>query len=88
MIRLRFSIPVVLSEPEPTRKSPCCGTGVIRHQRSERGLTDIRIGGVRVQRYKCKKCGKTFTVRPRGVSRSSVSDRVKATAALAYASGP
>lgn len=87
MIRLHFRIPVVGTEPEHVQKSPCCHTGLIRHQRNERGLTDIRVGGVRVQRYKCKKCGKTFTVRPRGVTRSSVSDRVKAAAALTYCLG-
>lgn len=87
MIRLRFRIPVVGTHPQPATKSCCCKSGVNRHQRTERGLTDIRVGGVSVQRYKCKCCGKTFTVRPEGVTRSSVSDRVKAVAALAYCLG-
>ena len=87
MIRLRFRIPVVGTEPPTLQNSPCCRTGLIRHQKGHRGLTDIRVGGVDIQRYMCKGCGKTFTVRPPGVTRSSVSDRVKAAAALAYCLG-
>ena len=81
MIRLRFRMAVVLTEPDPIQNSPCCHTGVNRHQSSERGLTDVRIGAVEIQRYKCKGSGKTFAVRPQGVTRSSVSDRLKAAAA-------
>jgi len=87
MIRLRFSLPIVHTSPAPLAQSPCCHSGVIRHQSSWRGLTDIRLGAVTVQRYLCKACGRTFTHRPRGVSRSSKSDHLKALAVLAYCLG-
>jgi len=87
MIRLSFSLPIVHTTPAPLAHSPCCRSGLIRHQSKSRGLTDIRLGAVTVQRYLCKACGRTFTHRPRGVSRSSKSDRVKATAVLAYCLG-
>jgi len=50
MIRL----PVVLTEPSRATACPSCGSGLIRHQTTVRGLTDLRIGAVTVQRYKCK----------------------------------
>src|SRR3990172_2698322 len=41
MIRLRFHIPIVGTEPPSVQNWPCCRTGVIRHQKGHRGLTDI-----------------------------------------------
>jgi len=84
---MSLRLPVVQQEPEVPSRSPCCRSGLIRHQRSTRGLTDIRIGEVTVQRYMCKRCRKTFTAHPAGVNRSSVSERVKATAVLLYCLG-
>ena len=87
MIRMSLRLPVVQQEPDVPSRSACCRSGLIRHQRGTRGLTDIRIGEVTVQRYMCKVCRKTFTARPAGVSRSSVSEQVKATAVLLYCLG-
>ena len=87
MIRLSFRVPIVHTEPSPLAQSPCCRAGLIRHQKKSRGLTDIRVGVVTVQRYRCKACGRTFTHRPRGVTRSSKSNRLKAAAILAYCLG-
>ncbi len=61
MIRLSFSLAIVHTTPAPLAQSPCCHSGVIRHQSTWRGLTDIRVGLVTVQRYLCKACGRTFS---------------------------
>ncbi len=87
MIRLRFTIPIVLETPTALSKCPFCGSGVLRHQKAVRGLTDIRVGSVTVVRYKCKACGRTFTHRPCGVTRSSKSTRVRAAAVVLYLLG-
>ena len=38
MVRLHFRIPGVGTESAALHKSPCCRTGVIRHQKGHRGL--------------------------------------------------
>ncbi len=60
MIPLSFSIPIVHTEPAPVAQSPCCRSGLVRHQRMLRGLTDLRLGAVTV--------GRTFTHRPQRVT--------------------
>lgn len=46
MIPLSFSIPIVHTEPAPVAQWPCCRSGLIRHERMLRGLTDLRLGAV------------------------------------------
>jgi len=79
-----FRLPIVETKPSSLAKSPCCSSGFTIHQRNCRGVHDIRITEVEVIRYRCKSCGRTFTHRPRGVSRSSKSLRVHAAAVLGY----
>ena len=57
MKRIRFTLSIVKEAPESVEESPCCGSGVVIHQRTVRGLDDTRIGEVLVIRYRCKECG-------------------------------
>jgi len=38
MTRLSFRLPIVHTIPAPLAQSPCCHSGVIRHQSTYRGL--------------------------------------------------
>jgi transposase-like protein len=87
MRRIRFQLPIVNIEPKTSPLSPCCGSGARIKEHRLRSVDDIRVWQVKVTRYTCKKCGRSFTVRPEGVSRSSKSDRTKALAILLYLSG-
>ena len=87
MIRLKFRIPIVTEEPATIEKSPCCETGVYVKEHGQRGVDDVKIGLVKVNRYTCKRCGRSFTIRPRGVTRSSKSAGVKAASVALYLLG-
>jgi transposase-like protein len=87
MYSLRFRLPIVLTDPPALRRCPYCRSGLTRHQTNTRGLTDLRVGAVTVQRMLCKACRRTLTVRPDGVARSSKSLRLRALAVLLYCLG-
>jgi hypothetical protein len=65
MIRLGFRLPVVMSEP-PQRQGSCpyCRGHLIRHHTTLRGLTDLRVSAVTVQRYRCAGCGLPLKLTP------------------------
>ena len=88
MVRLSFKVPIVEDTPRTLEVlSPCCKSGATIHQRKERGLEDTRVGMVQVVRMKCKDCGRTFTIRPQGVGRSSKSLGVQGLAVILWLLG-
>jgi len=87
MIGVKFRVPIASEDPPAIEKSPCCGSGVYVKEHGQRGVDDIRIGLVRLNRYTCESCAKSFTARPAGVSRSSKSAAVKAAAVVLYLLG-
>lgn len=87
MFRMALRMPLVPFSSPRLGACPSCGGRLIRHQTTVRGLTDLRLRAVTVQRCRCKGCGKTCTLRPPGASRSSKSDRLRAAAVLLYCLG-
>ncbi len=77
--------------PYADRKHPkqkCAGTKFKLHQSNcHKPLRDTRHSHVRVQRYRCLKCRRTFRVYPIGVSSSQQSDTLKALSVLLYILG-
>jgi len=53
----------------------------------QKALRDTKYTLVEVHRYRCLKCGRTFRVYPKGVSKAQVSDRVKGLAVMLYLLG-
>lgn len=89
MKRVLLKIPKVKSNPEGyVRRCPYCkGNILVRWGKRERTLKDPDIKGVGVQRWKCLSCNRTFTQRPKGVSRKLSSDFVVALTITLYAFG-
>jgi hypothetical protein len=80
-MRLHLILPRVdPAEVEPPDTCPyedCDGTCFRFHQAVEKPLRDTEYDQVTAHRYECLKCGRTFRVYPRGVTRAQTSLRVK-----------
>ena len=91
-MRLRVRIPNV--EPElyqmPTEcpYEGCHGTAFKQHQEGcPKSLRDSQHEQVEAKRYRCLRCGHTFRVYPKGVTRAQQSDALKAFSVLLYLLG-
>ncbi len=77
--------------PYPDRKGPkqqCTGTKFKPHQLNcHKSLRDTRHSHVRVARYRCLKCRRTFCVYSTGVSSAQQSDTLKALSVWLYILG-
>ena len=61
--------------------------GIFSFSAVEKPLQDTRYTQMEAHRYECLKCGRTFRVYPRGVSRAQKSLRVKGLAVMLYLLG-
>lgn len=92
-MRIQVRLPQVELHPQPLPQTcpqaDCEGTHFKAHgTRGEiKPLRDLEHTQVRAYRYRCLRCGHTFRVYPRGVSRASQSDRLKALSVLMYVLG-
>jgi transposase-like protein len=90
-MRLQLLLPKVepkeINEPVKCVYEGCGSKEVQRHQEVQKALRDTKYTSVEVHRYRCLKCGRTFRVYPKGVSKAQTSDRVKGMAVLLYLLG-
>lgn len=90
-MRLKLILPqVVPTEMEPPLLCPyegCEGQHFRFHQAVEKPLRDTRYPKVEVYRYECLRCGRTFRVYPKGVTKAQMSLRVKGLGVLLYLLG-
>lgn len=90
-MRLQLILPHVVPEeihaPTVCPYKGCGGRRFQLHQVVEKPLRDTRYPTVEAQRHECLRCGRTFRVYPRGVSRAQTSLRVKGLAVLLYLLG-
>ena len=86
---------MILPQVEPTEITPpsicpcegCEGKHFRLHQVVEKPLRDTRHPQVEAHRYECLRCGRTFRVYPKGVTKAHISQRVKGLAVLLYLLG-
>jgi transposase-like protein len=90
-MRLKLILPQVspteLLPPSLCPYEGCGGQHFRFHQTAEKLLRDTRYPVVEAHRYECLRCGRTFRVYPRGVTRAQTSLRVKGLAVLLYLLG-
>jgi transposase-like protein len=80
-------VPTEIQPPTKCRYEGCDGRHFEFHQAVEKPLRDTRYREVEAHRYECLRCGRTFRVYPRGVTRAQTSLRVKGLAVLLYLLG-
>jgi hypothetical protein len=86
---------LILSDFEPTEITPpsicyykgCGGKRFRFHQVVGKPLRDSQGLQVNAHRYECLRCGRTFRVYPKGVSKAHTSQRVKSLGMLLYLMG-
>lgn len=79
---------VKYSRPDRPQKCPYCeGTTFQRWGRITKPVRDPKLSSVRVYRYRCCHCKRTFRHYPEGVQRSSQTKRAQLLAALAWTFG-
>ena len=90
-MRLKLILPVVNPEkmimPEQCPYGKCRGKHFKVHQEVKKAVRDSQYQEVRVLRYECLRCRRTFRVYPQGVQSSQVSQRVKGIAVMMYLLG-
>ena len=89
MSKVRFILPEVKSFPEsrPTHCPYCNGVTFQRHGGVNKPVKDLKITKVRVFRYLCIECERTFRHYPEGVDSHDQSQRLRALAALLWGLG-
>ncbi len=90
-MRLRIVLPKVKPEaiPVPTRcaSAGCGGRTFHLRQQVAKALRDTVYQEVRVHRYQCLRCKRTFRVYPQGTTKAQTSQRVKGLAVMLYLLG-
>ena len=90
-MRLKLILPVVepntYEEPKQCPKAGCPSKRFIPFQEVRKNMRDKVYPEVKARLYKCLRCGHTFRVYPRGVSKGQVSQRVKGMAVMLYLLG-
>ena len=90
-MRLRIVLPKVKPEaiPVPTRcaSAGCGGRTFHLRQQVAKALRDTVYQEVRVHRYQCLRCKRTFRVYPQGTTNAQTSQRVKGLAVMLYLLG-
>ncbi len=79
--------PTAIELPDRCPYEGCDGTHFRFHQAVEKPLRDTPYERVTAYRYACLRCGRTFRVYPRGVTRAQTSLRVKGLAVMLYLLG-
>ena len=79
--------PTVITLPLVCPHDNCEGTHFQHHQEVCKAVRDTVYDQVRVHRYKCLRCGRTFRVYPEGVSHAQASQRVTGLAVMLYLLG-
>ena len=73
---------------ERPKGCPYCGGEILqRWGQSKREIKDTKIRTVKVHRYKCTKCGRTFRHYPDGISHTQQSERMKQLAVICWSFG-
>ena len=88
-MKIRLVVPEV-NETATDRPDACRSCGhwrLHRHGSVEKPIRDHQVSQVRVQRYKCAGCGRTFRHYPRGVTAQDQSQRTVVLAAVLYGLG-
>ena len=87
-LNLELDLPVVEPEefviPTVCPYQDCCHPYLRLHQVVSKRLRDPLISEVKAQRYRCRRCRRTFRVYPIGVNRQQISYLVKAVILLLY----
>jgi hypothetical protein len=87
-VRISPVEPGVYELPERCPHSNCEGKHFRKHQdHCAKAIRDPKHEAVEAQRYLCLRCGGTFRVYPKGVSRAQQSDALKAFSVLLYVLG-
>jgi transposase-like protein len=79
--------PTVMSRPSICPHEGCQGTRFQHHQEVPKPVKDTVYEAVPAQRHRCLRCGRTFRVYPRGVTRAQTSMRLKGLAVMLYLLG-
>lgn len=89
MPRIRFTLPQVKPLPEgrPSSCPYCPGSIFQRHGITHKPIKDLYLDQVRLFRYRCADCGRTFRHYPQGVDSHDQSQRLRALVALLWALG-
>ena len=89
MNRVRFILPQVKECPDsrPSNCIYCEGETFHRHGWVTKPIKDLYVSEVRVLRYGCTDCHRTFRHYPQGVDRHDQSQRLRGFAALSWALG-
>ena len=80
-------VPTEIRRPLLCPYKGCGGRHFRLHQVVEKPLRDTRYPEVEAHRCECLRCGRTFRVYPRGVTRAQISLRVKGLGVLLYLLG-
>ncbi len=90
-MRLNLLLPVVnpgqFELPKQCPRDGCKGRRFYPRQEVEKKLVDGTYSNVKVWRYECANCGRTFRVYPKGVGRQHISHRVLGLAVMLYILG-
>ena len=86
---LRYIIPTLQPHPQVERACPFCQQpAAVIHQQRTLAITDTRLGQVHKLRMRCRRCQRTFTLQPDGLTPyCQRSQRVRALNLLLYALG-
>jgi transposase-like protein len=79
--------PTVITLPATCPYEDCQGAHFQHHQDVLKPVKDTVYEAVLAQRYECLRCGRTFRVYPRGVTRAQTSMRLKGLAVMLYLLG-
>lgn len=88
MAILTLRLPEVNLEAERPRSCPHCGAGTLQRRGGRsKAVRDTEVAEVRVYRYMCTVCRKTFTSYPKGVTRAQQSVRLVVLAGILWSQG-
>jgi len=79
-VRISPVEPGVYELPERCPHSNCDDKHFEKHHHCAKAIRDPRYEAVEAQRYRCLRCGHTFRVYPKGVSRAQQSDALRLSA--------
>jgi transposase-like protein len=90
-MRLQLILPRVepskMEVPSICPYQSCQGRHFRHHQVVDKAVKDTLFDAVSAQRYKCLRCGRTFRLYPKGVTREQTSQRVKGLGVMLYMLG-
>ena len=79
--------PMVMTRPSICPHEGCRGARFQHHQEVPKPVKDAVYEAVPAQHHRCLRCGRTFRVYPRGVTRAQTSLRLKGLAVMLYLLG-